>query len=112
MCDAESVLNVILLKDVIFYALTPCGGDALVPGRHLLLPTAAEVNKSAAKESGNQRFPLFCISPSYRFVHSPIPVSLLRPETKGAKASSYARFTLASARRAIQCFYLLRNHSK
>ena len=51
--------------------------------------------KSAAKESGNQRFPLFCISPSFRLGHSPIPVSLLRPETKGAKASSYARFTVA-----------------
>ena len=68
--------------------------------------------KSAAKESGNQGFPLFCISPSYRFVHSPIPVSLLRPETKGAKASSYARFTVAERRELSNDFYLLRNHSK
>jgi len=84
------------------------GRDALVPGGHLLLPTAAEVNKSAAKESGNRGFPLFCISPSYRLGHSPIPVFLLRPETKGAKGVSirslYSRFRSASYPK----FYLIK----
>ena len=78
---------------------------ALMPGGHPISANSSRnMEKNAAKESGNQRFPLFCISPSYRLVRSPIPVSLLRPETKGAKASPYARFTVARRRELSKVF--------